>query len=464
MPEKKRLLLVEDDAIIALSEKMMLERHGYLVETAHSGESALAKATESGIFDLVLMDIDLGSSMSGTEAAAAILSRRNLPIVFLTSHGESAMVEKVRGITRYGYVLKNSGDFVLLSSIEMAFDLFRAHRDAEEGQRKLAAIFSALPDLVFVIDRSGRYLDIEGTTPGLLYRDAALLKGFTISETFPGETARHFITTIENALDRKSCEQIEYMLEIGGKDVWFLANITPLDEGSIVWVARDISKRKAAELKADRLLEEKELLLREVHHRIKNNMATIASILNLQASMMGESGASVALLEARSRVHGMMELYQRLYGSGDFHSVDAAGYLRSLLEEIEETFVFHHPIHMESKLEEIRIDAKILFPLGIIVNELVINSIKYAFPPGHAEGRISLVLGRESDTRIFLSIADNGIGMDPAIDPETSKGFGLTLVSTLAKQLGARWEVSREGGTIYRFSLSTVPQMPPVFG
>jgi two-component sensor histidine kinase/CheY-like chemotaxis protein len=465
MSEKNRLLLVEDEAIIALAEKLMLEGHVYLVETAYSGETALAKTTAAGAggFDLVLMDIDLGGGMSGTEAAAAMLARRNLPIVFLTSHGESSMVEKVHGITRYGYVLKNSSDFVLLSSIEMAFDLFSAHRAAEEGQRKLKAIFSALPDLVFVIDRSGRYLDIEGTAPDLLYRDAALLRSSTISETFPDETARYFITTIEHALDRRSCEQIEYMLEIRDRELWFMANITPLDEGSVVWVARDISKQKAAEMKADRLLKEKELLLREMHHRIKNNMATIASMLNLQASMIGESEASAALLEARSRVHGMMELYQRLYGSGDFHSVDAAGYLRSLLGEIESSFIFHHRIQIESDLEEIRIDAKILFPLGIIVNELVINSIKYAFPPGHEEGQISLVLRRESETRIFLSIADNGIGMDPAIDPESSSGFGLTLVSTLAKQLGARREVSRVGGTRFSFSFSTVPNSAPRF-
>ncbi len=158
----------------------------------------------------------------------------------------------------------------------------------------------------------------------------------------------------------------------------------------------------------------------------------------------------------------MMELYQRLYGSGDFHSVDAAGYLRSLLEEIESSYIFHKPIGIESDLEEIRIDAKILFPLGIIVNELVINAIKYAFPPGRGEGRISLVLRRESESRVFLSIGDNGIGMDPAIDPATSKGFGLTLVNALAGQLGARWEVSREGGTRFSFFFSTVPKITSV--
>ena len=124
---KKSILLVEDDYITAKLETKVLQSFGYEVITAGSGEKAVSIATGDNNIDLILMDIDLGMGMNGPEAAAEILRVKTVPIVFLTSHAEQEMVEKVRGITRYGYVIKNSGNFVLQSSIEMAFALYEAY-------------------------------------------------------------------------------------------------------------------------------------------------------------------------------------------------------------------------------------------------------------------------------------------------------------------------------------------------
>jgi len=129
---RRKILLVEDELITAMAESQVITRHGYEVIIAGSGEKAIDTIKTDPSFDLVLMDIDLGKGVDGTEAARQILALRNLPIVFLTSHSEREMVEKVRGITRYGYVIKNSGDFVLLSSIEMAFELFDSHEGLSE--------------------------------------------------------------------------------------------------------------------------------------------------------------------------------------------------------------------------------------------------------------------------------------------------------------------------------------------
>jgi two-component system, sensor histidine kinase PdtaS len=128
----KRILIVEDESIIALSESMLLKKKGYAVDIASSGEAALDRMENGPIPNLILMDIDLGRGIDGTVTARTILQRRKLPIVFLTSHSSEDMVAKVRDITRYGYIIKNSGDFVMLSSIEMAFDLFDKERLLEE--------------------------------------------------------------------------------------------------------------------------------------------------------------------------------------------------------------------------------------------------------------------------------------------------------------------------------------------
>ena len=122
----KKILLVEDEALIAMSTAKMIEKHGFLVVTAHKGEKAVEIIEEDPEISLILMDIDLGTGMDGTEAAQKIREKHEIPIVFLTSHSEKDYVDRVKKITRYGYVLKNSGEFVLRESINMAFELFES--------------------------------------------------------------------------------------------------------------------------------------------------------------------------------------------------------------------------------------------------------------------------------------------------------------------------------------------------
>lgn len=132
-PRDKTILIVEDEAIIALAEATMLKKNGYSVFTAYSGSSAVERISREGTIDLVLMDIDLGSGMDGTEAAGRILEEKKLPLLFLSSHTEPEIVEKTERISSYGYVTKNSGETVLVASIKMAFRLFEANRKLEEA-------------------------------------------------------------------------------------------------------------------------------------------------------------------------------------------------------------------------------------------------------------------------------------------------------------------------------------------
>ncbi len=132
--KNKTILLVEDEAIISLALAQTIKKFGYDVLSAKTGEDAVNLACSNDSINLILMDIDLGMGMNGSSAAEIILTKKSIPIVFITSHSEREIVEKVRGITRYGYVIKNSGDFVLSASIEMAFELFEAHKKSIENE------------------------------------------------------------------------------------------------------------------------------------------------------------------------------------------------------------------------------------------------------------------------------------------------------------------------------------------
>jgi len=136
--KNKNILLVEDEAVIALMEKKNLEEYGYSVHLAYNGRKAIEIAFNNEItIDLILMDIDLGKDVDGTEAAATILQQRDIPIVFLSSHTEPEIVEKTETITSYGYVVKNSGIVVLDASIKMAFKLFDAHKELKKNNEDL---------------------------------------------------------------------------------------------------------------------------------------------------------------------------------------------------------------------------------------------------------------------------------------------------------------------------------------
>ncbi|MFW5826725.1 MAG: response regulator [Alkalispirochaeta sp.] len=142
--ETPTLLLVEDEAIIALAQQRMLERNGYQVRVAHSGEAAIREVETGPLPDLILMDIDLGRGMKGTEAAEQILSTHTVPLVFLSSHTEPEIVDLTEGITSYGYVVKNSGDTVLLASIRMAFRLHASYEALQEKTEELQVAYEEI--------------------------------------------------------------------------------------------------------------------------------------------------------------------------------------------------------------------------------------------------------------------------------------------------------------------------------
>jgi PAS domain S-box-containing protein len=835
MAEKtKALLLVEDEALIALAEKASLERHGYAVALASSGEAALAIAEAEPDIDLVLMDINLGPGMDGTMAADAILKRRELPVVFLSSHTEPEIVEKTERITSYGYVVKNSGITVLDASIKMAFKLFEANQKLKATMGRLEATLDAMPDLLFEVGLDGYYYDVHAPQTELLVKPPPDLIGKSVYEILPPEPAEiimaavreahekgrsfgkqyrlavpagerwfeisvsrivsasdepRFIFLARDITERKGVEEAlrrgSYLLQVlmnsslahiyfkdlesrfilaalshesffglsdpaemvgktdfdfftrehaqaayddeqtiirtgrpirkeeretraGRPDTWALTekmplydggriigtfgisiditerkhaeealresearyrslfqnapvgifystvdgkeisvnaeyarimgyaspeellhivnqfttaqvifdhpeeraylidaalkkvgnwvrteqkykrkdgthiltylvfralpedpgvlegfvedindrktaeaslrsseerlrnvitsanigtwewnvqtnevkvderslallgyepgelpnldmatwqglkhpdDIEPINErldehlqgktdhyafesrmrsksGAWVWILgrgklvawdkndaplrmygihMDITERRRAEEQVRSLLREKETILREVHHRIKNNMSVIQSLLNLQASSLQEPKAAAALEDAANRVQSMTLLYDKLYQSATFDAVSIRDYLSTLVDEIVGTFPGGASVRVEKNIEDFPLDVRRLQPLGIIVNELLTNIMKHAFV-GRDAGSIEVSVSTQGE-KVSIVVRDDGVGLPESIDFESATGFGLMLVQNLAAQIGGRIRLERGAGT-----------------
>lgn len=208
----------------------------------------------------------------------------------------------------------------------------------------------------------------------------------------------------------------------------------------------DITERREAEEKIKSLLSEKELILKEVHHRIKNNMSVITSLLSLQAGNMKDSLAVDALEDAANRVQSMMILYDKLYQSSNYNEISIGTYIPVLIDEIMSNFPNTGHIAIEKDIEDFVMDVKKLQTLGIIINELLTNILKHAFT-GRNDGKITITIKLKGN-RVFSEVRDNGNGLPEGIDAKTSTGFGLFLIKGLTSQLHGTMRMEQKEGTI----------------
>ena len=210
-------------------------------------------------------------------------------------------------------------------------------------------------------------------------------------------------------------------------------------------------ERRRSLRRVEDLLEEKELVLREVHHRIKNDMAIIQSLLSLQSGSLESGEAVTALEEAKSRIGIMREIYETLYQGSTYGTVAVFEYLNRLLDNIIRSHGDGR-VTLERSIEAGEIAVRLAFPLGIIVNELVTNGFKYAFP-GKASGSIKVSVVRGGSSTLEITVSDDGVGMDPG-GGEGAFGFGLRLVKTLAERHGGSFSITAGEGTTVRVGLA----------
>jgi PAS domain S-box-containing protein len=288
---QKTLLLVEDEVLIAQSEKLQLEKYGYAVRLAASGEKAVEAIKASPELDLVLMDINLGRGMDGTEAAGIILQDHEIPIVFLSSHSEREVVEKTEKITSYGYVVKNSSITVLDASIKMAFKLFQARlsekkgkeilRQSEERYRLLFQNMNTCNSLYEVVsDQDGRICDFRFRMVNTAYEDfvgkkESDLVGRTLLEVFPATEPYWIDRMAEVARTGTPCTFENFSQILG---TYIELNLFRPQDGQLAMIATNITDRKRVEKK----LRESE----EKHRQISENIKEVLWLTSADRTVM----------------------------------------------------------------------------------------------------------------------------------------------------------------------------------
>lgn len=195
-----------------------------------------------------------------------------------------------------------------------------------------------------------------------------------------------------------------------------------------------------------KLIREKDLILKEVHHRIKNNMNIIISLLSLQINSSKNEEAIIALEDASGRILSMAILYDKLYRNNSYNNLSIKDYLNSVLNDFKNSFQVGRNLEIIEEIEDVVVETKIIQTIGIIINELLSNIIKYAFDTVD-EKKIISILVKKVNEDLLIEIQDNGKGIPEGVTFENSSGFGLSLVNNLVQQLKGTVRLSREHGT-----------------
>jgi len=331
-------------------------------------------------------------------------------------------------------------------------------RSALCSEDLLPVIINLIPHPVFVKDENGCFL--------LANRASGGLAGIPVEDMI-GHRADHWLTDGEawaqiNEQDRKvieegiACYSVETeVLDPKGMHHVYEISKVPIElaggKKGVLGVAVEVTRNWNVEQELEKLVEEKELVLKEVHHRIKNNMNNMVMMLTIQAETLTDTMAVAALYDARSRIQTMMVIYDKLYRSSDFLNISIKDYLISLIKEVKKTFPNHERINVHLKVKDVKMDSRKLFQVGIILNELFTNAMKYAYDE---DQRGSIVVEvNEFEDMIELVVQDFGKGLPPCEEDKPPEGFGLELVNMLAVQIGGALTIERGNGVRFEVKI-----------
>ena len=479
MKRPLRLLQVEDfesdaELIVRLLDKAGYDVASRRVEDAEAMRAALAEQ----VWDVIIADYRL--PQFDAPAALAVLHESGLDIPFIVVSGAIGEDVAVR-IMRSGahdYLMKNNlarlGPAVEkeISDAQMRRERQQAEEALRESERRLAQAVQAtklgafdfypqtgkLIASEFLKHHFGLSPDAECSYRGLqaaVHPEDRPRVGQTVLETMRPESggecaAEYRVIGIEDGIQRWLAIQGRVSFDRRGRPIRF------------VGVTRDITENKRIERELhdtvrelQSALTEKTVLLKEVHHRVKNNLAVISSVLGMKAEVTANAEAKLALEESQRRVQSIALIHEHLYGNDRLNRINFSEYAQQLVHELYQIFV-PEPARISLSVEADPLELGIhrAIPCGLILNELVSNAFKYAFRDGRS-GLVGVSCREIGPNLVKLEVFDNGAGISEDLDWQHTNSLGLQIVQILARQIDATIQLVRESGT--RFVLTVSP-------
>ena len=318
-----------------------------------------------------------------------------------------------------------------------------------ESENKYRALVEGHKDVIFSVSADGRVNYVSPAIIGIYGYPQEDVVGKNLFDFLSPRDKEFFAGQMKETLARGSAVG-EYPLSVRDDSTrWIRVASQSVVEREVFvgirGIMSDITEAKRAGEEIRRQLAEKEILLKEVHHRIKNNIASMSAMLSMQAREQADAAARSALLEAKGRIDSVGILYEKLLLGDGYQDVAAKNYVERLAEAVVSLFPALLKVKLELNVGDFELSRKKMFALGIIINELLTNTLKYAFTD-QPEGTVRLELHR-AENRVTLVLQDDGIGLPEGFDIEKSGGFGLRLVRMLCEQIDGTFTLKGGAGT-----------------
>jgi two-component sensor histidine kinase/CheY-like chemotaxis protein len=462
------ILLIEDNEAHAELLSRNFEKHAdrFRVTIANSLKDAESYLGAGSIVDLVITDMLLPDGR-GIELLQKESGMLEIPVIVMTSHGNEEMAVQAMKLGALDYIVKSDSAFSELPrTADRALREWnhiikrkQAEQRITESNSRMMTILDSIPADVYVSDMD---------TYEILYMNEQMKASF--GRDLTGQICWNAFRGKEGPC--QDCTNAD-LLDENNQPTHFIIweDLNPLNkryylnhDKAILWIddryvriqiSIDITKRRHSEELIRSSLKEKETLIQEIHHRVKNNMQVIASLLKLQSSKMEDGLTKKTLQDSQNRVYALSAVHEILHKSDNLSEIDLKSYIVNIAGALIQSFQANpENIRLNVDCSDIKLNIEKASPLGLVINELVSNALKYAFPEGR-KGEISIEV-RNRNGELELILMDDGVGMDKEFDWKNSNTLGLQLVSVLTKdQLDGSIDVKREHGTqfIIRFRI-----------
>ncbi|MBF0517198.1 MAG: PAS domain-containing protein [Nitrospirae bacterium] len=487
--QRWKILIVDDETEVHEMTRLVLRHFVYDGKpleflSAYSGQEVDIIMAKYPDIAVILLDVVMEDDNSGLAVTKYIREQLNNNLVrIILRTGQPGQTPKQQVIVQYdinGFMekgaltseefkvslllaLKTYRDIIALDNSKRQIE--KANADNIKTGLQLTTLLASVKDMISIKDIDGRFVLVNKAFSEFIGLDEREIIGKAYEELFPQAFAKKERESDREVLDTLQAVQVEHALTSTKGTIYIETIKNPIctDTGDVfgaVAVSRDITQRKLLEKQTLSSLKEKEILLKEVHHRVKNNLQIISSLLYLQSIALKNTSPLEVLSESCNRIRSMALVHEKLYKSENLATIDFGQYIMELASDILYSFgQAGGKVTLDIKYDNILLDVEISIPCGLIINELVSNAVKYAFA-GNARNNKNVVrisLNESADGMLSLIISDNGVGIPKDMDIFNTDSLGMKLVNNLVKQIKGRLELSSGAGTEFKITFQKRP-------
>ncbi|MFW5712381.1 MAG: PAS domain S-box protein [bacterium] len=453
---KTGLLLVHSDSDFTRHMQKYLSRHGYEVEIAATGNECLEKlASHKSAPKIAAVELELQQRHNNKlPLSQEIFERYHLPVIFITRRQDPQVIEELTNKGAYGLLDQSvaaspSG----ISGIASALRLYRSEHRHKSSEEKYRFFFNNIPIAAVVSDKKYTVQEWNFSAQDLFgYRRKEAIGQNLIqllssekNDKQPDELMSFLLTSLEN---QKKSHNYNYDRTKDGRDIlceWYDLPYRHNGKSYILSVAKDITEEKQLLDELRDTVIEKEFLLRETNHRVKNSLNMINSLINLKTANIE---AQSAFADLKGKIQALSSLYEKLHQNSDATEIDLQQYVEELLNSLFSTFA-DYPIDLQADLHGISIDPDTAISIGLIINEIATNAIKHGFKPEEDSWfRVRLDTTNQGSL-LLLSVSNSGHPLPRDIAIGSTDTLGMRLIQTLVEQLQGSLELTREPQPVY---------------